>query len=370
MKRVLQWSTKITKNNLLEPALTSRILLISPEFYGFEYEIQASLQFIGFDVSWINNKELPLDYHGTGSKLKIFRRIYFFLFLPQIRYLRHELRKLKDLKFDIIFSINCHVICPYLFRELRKENPGIRSILFLWDSLSMYSWEKEIKCFDEVYTFDYLDSKRMKIRYKPNFFLVKNSAQDNHEYDLFFAGKFNRYRLLIIEKLNKKFEGTGIKSYIRLWPDHKNFLHNVLIYSILKILNSSKNWILDYVYNYEAVTGILARKYVNTNKLEYGFIQNCASVSNVILDLPFKNQTGYSHRLIDALANGKKILTTNAFILGESFYNPEQIKVLNSVDQDIDVDWIFTKSKFKAPEYIRDLELTVWLKSILNVEFS
>ncbi|HBH82876.1 MAG TPA: hypothetical protein DDY34_03585, partial [Bacteroidales bacterium] len=142
-----------------------RILLISPAFYGFEYEIQVALRELGYDVSWIDNKELPLDYHGTGSKLKILRRIYFLLFLPHIRYLRKELNNLKDTRFDILFSINCHIICPYLFRALIKKNAGIRSILFLWDSSSMYSWEKEMKYFNEVYTFDPFDSRKMKIRY-------------------------------------------------------------------------------------------------------------------------------------------------------------------------------------------------------------
>lgn len=350
--------------------MTSRILLISPEFYGFEYEIQASLRFLGFDVSWIKNKELPLDYHATGSKLKILRRIYFLLFIPQIRYLRRELGKLKNTRFDIVFSINCHVICPYLFRTLRKENPSFRSILFLWDSSSMYSWEKEIMYFNEVYTFDPVDSIKMKIRYKPNFFISKNISSKNEEYDLFFAGKFSFYRLFLIDKLIERLNKAGIKSYIKLWPAYKIFFHNVLIYSILKKLNSSNFWVKNYVYNYEAVTGILERKFIVKDKLAYEVIQKYASRSNVILDLPFQGQSGYSHRLIDALANGKKIITTNSFIKSEKFYNPEQIKILNSDESDVDFGWISEISYFKVPQNIRDLELTLWLKSILDVEFS
>ena len=350
--------------------MSSRVLLISPEFYGFEKEIQAALNELGYDVTWIANKELPLDYHGAGSKLKILRRIYFLLFFPQIRYLRQELKKYKEISFDIIFSINCHVICPYIFRVLRKKNPGIRSILFLWDSLSMYSWEKEIKYFDEVYTFDPADSERLKIRYKPNFFIINKESPKNQEYDLFFAGKFSYYRLFIIEKLIKKFDETGIKSFFKLWPSYKIFFHNVLIYSILKKLNSSNLWINNYVYNYEAVTGILDRKYILKNILAYEEIRKHASSSNVIMDLPLMGQTGYSHRLIDALANGKKIITTNTNIIRECFYNPEQIKILESADYDFDASWILIKSTFKVSQDIRDLELKLWLKSILNVEFS
>jgi hypothetical protein len=350
--------------------LHSKILLISPEFYGFENEIQAGLRSLGYDVFWINNKEMPFDYHSTGSKLKILRKIYFFLYFPQIRYLRHELYKLNNPRFDILFSINCHVTCPYLFSVLKRKNPKIRSILFLWDSLSMYSWEKEIKYFNEVYTFNQVDSEKMKIRYKPNFFIENTNSSNDQDYDLFFAGKFSYYRLLILDRLMEKFEKTGIKSCIKLWPAYRMFFHNVIIFQILKKLNSSNLWMRNYVYNYEAVTGILDRSFIIMNKLSYEEIQSYASGSNVILDLPFKSQTGYSHRLINALANGKKILTTNECIMSEIFYNPEQIKVIKSIDSDISLDWIFKKSNFDVPHYIRDLELTQWLKSVLNVEFS
>jgi hypothetical protein len=350
--------------------MSIRVLLISPEFYGFEKKIVSVLKEHGIDVYWIANKELPLDYHGTKSKLKVFRKIYFLLVFPQIRYLKRELHKYKDTKFDILFSINCHVICPFLFRALRKKNPQIKSILYLWDSLSMYSWEKEIKYFDEAYTFDPVDSKKLEISYKPNFFIICKESLQDVNCDIFFAGKFNYHRLSIIEKLIQKFEKKGIKSCIKLWPTYKMFLHNALLYKILKKINSSKSWTKGFVFNYEAVTGILNRKFILKNKLAYEEIQSYVSGSNVILDLPFISQTGYSHRLIDALANGKKILTTNANIISESFYNPEQIKVLKSVDNDIDVDWIFKKVVFKVPDYIKDLELKRWLKSFLNVEFS
>jgi hypothetical protein len=332
--------------------------------------MQQTLRELGYDVSWIANRELPMDYHGTRSKLKILRRIYFILFFQQIRYLKRELKKYKEIRFDIIFSINCHVICPYLFRELRRRNPEIRSILFLWDSLTMYSWEKEIRYFNEVYTFDPVDSKKLKIRYKPNFFIKRKETQNNKEYDIFFAGKFNYYRLLIIEKLIIKFDNAGIKSFIKLWPAYKIFLHNVLIYTTLKKLKTSYLWIKKYINNYEAVTGILERPFIVRNKLAYDVIQNYASCSNVILDLSFEEQSGYSHRLIDALANGKKILTTNAAIMSEEFYNSEQMKILKSADSDIDVSWVIAKSTFNVPKYIKELELTLWLKSILNVEFS
>jgi hypothetical protein len=140
--------------------MSPRVLLITPEFYSIEKKINSLLEDSGFEVKWIENKNLPLDYKGKESKFKLLRRIYFFLFSPRIRYIKKSLKELDNLRFDILFSINCHIICPYLIKRLKSTNPEIFSILYLWDSSSKYSWKDEIKLFNKVYTFDYADSEK------------------------------------------------------------------------------------------------------------------------------------------------------------------------------------------------------------------
>lgn len=71
--------------------------------------------------------------------------------------------------------------------------------------------------------------------------------------------------------------------------------------------------------------GLLKREYIITNQMRYKDMQYHLACSNVILDLPFQGQNGYTHRLIEALANGKKVITTNSNIKNESFFNSEQI---------------------------------------------
>ena len=58
-----------------------RILLITPQFYGIEKTIKSVLEASGYEVVWLENKILPLDYHGTKSKLTLLRKIYCFLLL-------------------------------------------------------------------------------------------------------------------------------------------------------------------------------------------------------------------------------------------------------------------------------------------------
>jgi hypothetical protein len=122
--------------------------------------------------------------------------------------------------------------------------------------------------------------------------------------------------------------------------------------------------------NYEAIEGILKREYIMANSLSYEEMQYHLLCSNVILDLPFQGQSGYTHRLIEALAYGKKVITTNSNIKKESFFNSVQIHIMDEQNPEVDCNWIKEKSSFPVAGYLKELELSAWLKSIINVEIA
>ncbi|MGD0756528.1 MAG: hypothetical protein ABR927_15860 [Bacteroidales bacterium] len=344
-----------------------RVLLITPEFYGIEKSIKSVLEQSGYEVSWFENKILPFDYHGSKSKFRLLRKIYFLLFLPQFWYLRKELKKFEDIKFDILFAVNAHVVSPYLFRKLKSKNPGLHSVLYLWDSFSMYNWTKELKLFNKVYTFDAADSIKYQIDYKPNFYIKNNyNAIRENEYDLFFVGKFSPGRISVIDKIVNLPDIDKIKYFVKLWPAYKIFFHNHFIYNFFKAFNFKSPWVKNFKINFEAVEGVIHREYFLVESLNYQEIQSLLLSSNVILDLPYQFQTGYTHRLIEALANGKKVITTNPDIRKESFYKSEQIQVIDAKNPEIDCDWIKKRSTFPIDNYFLDLELSKWLKSMIN----
>jgi len=346
-----------------------RILLITPQFYGIEKTIKSVLEDSGYEVVWFENKTLPLDYHGTNSKFKLIRKIYYFLFSPAHSYLKREMCKTSDNKFDILFSINAHIICPYLFRILKNKNPDLFSVLYLWDSFSMYDWSNELKLFKKVYTFDPEDSAKYKITYKPNFF-VKSEKSINLEFenDLIFIGKFSSDRLMILDKLLKQLDESSLNYYIKLWPAYKIFPHSHLFYRFLKLFNLKNKWVNNYLLNFEAFEKIITRKYFLDLSLDHNNLKRYFSGANVTLDLPNLYQKGYAHRVIEALAHGKKVITTNACIKNESFYNPEQIQIIDYQKPEMDIAWIRQKSSFSVDKYFSDLELSVWIKSLINVE--
>ena len=244
--------------------MPARILLLTPSFYGIERTLQSVLKQSGFEVTWIENKSLPFDFHGTKSKLRFLRKLYFMFLLPQVWYLRKELKKIGNIEFDILFAINAHLVCPYLFRKVRSKNPEFYSVLYLWDSFSMFNWKKELRYFDKVYTFDRDDSIRYRIEYKPNFYIAKNhfNTIQKTAYDLFFVGKFSPDRLLVIDKLLNQTDASGVKYFIRLLPAYKNLIHNSFIYWVLKKANIKSIWAENYLSNFEATEGIIKRNFL------------------------------------------------------------------------------------------------------------
>ena len=215
-----------------------RVLLLTPQFYNIEKTVKSVLEESGYEVVWIENKTLSFDYHGTRSKFRFLRRIYFMICSPRERYLRRAFRKIVDLRFDILFSINGHSVCPFLFRKLKISNPDLYSVLYLWDSFSMYNWLKEIHLFNKVYSFDPKDCFSHKIAYKPVFYIQGcNRTNNSTTYDLFFVGKFSSERLAILDKVMQNGRVPDLKCFIKLWPSYRILFHNYFVYIILKILN-------------------------------------------------------------------------------------------------------------------------------------
>lgn len=349
--------------------MSLKILLLSPLFYGVEKEICLKLEEQGHHVIWIENKNLHLDYNGTGSKLKLLRRIYFFLFSPKVRYLKEELRKLDNIRFDILFSINGHVICKYLFRRLKHKNPQLRSILYLWDPIEMYTWKNEMIFFDKVYSFDPSDSEKLHIEYKPNFFIKKSDIYvPEVKNDLFFMGKFSSYRLLIIDQIKEQADISGLKYYLYLWPAYKIFAHSFSFYYFLRVIPYKSTWSNRFILNYEALEGLLKRDYLRMDCVNFKVMQKHLYESNVIIDLPYPGQEGYSHTLVEALANGKKLITTNKRIKDEPFYNAEQIRIIDQKNPALDFEWIRERKSYPVDNLILSMELSQWLKSIVDEE--
>lgn len=345
-----------------------RLLLISPVLYGIEKHINDALQKKGFEVTWIENKILPFDYQSPDAKLRSLRRTFYALTFKKEQHIKKQLSTIDNLNFDVLLSINCHVLCSCLIRKLRNRNKNIKTILYLWDSTNKFSCLKTTELFDRVYTFDHDDSKKHNWDYIPNFFIKNEDSQNkNHKYDLLFVGKFTEHRLKLLDEIiDKQLVSRPFKYYIKLLPAYKNSLHSYLLYLAIKRFREKNKWICDYTLNYEAITRKLNHEYLIYKPVSPETVVKKRAQSKVIIDLPFPDQSGYTHNAIAALALGKKLITTNNRIRNEEFYNPDQVKIIDQNNPEVDYSWIKEKGEFSIHPYFEKLEMSNWLSLIVN----
>ncbi|HKK43042.1 MAG TPA: hypothetical protein VJ963_11580 [Bacteroidales bacterium] len=344
-----------------------RILLIMPRFYGMELKTKAALESQGHVVVWIENKSLVFDYHGTNSKFKVPRRIYSWLFTPRVNFLKKQLKSIENLKFDILFAFNGFIICSFLFNLLKRYNPELRSVIFLWDSSRMFSWSRETKLFDRVVTFDQADAQSFGLEYCPNYYIKDKEELINRSgYDLFFAGKFSTERLNMLDKIIDQVSVCNCNLYLKMLIGYRKLLHCKVLYRFLKLTGLMTPWAKDYVANYEVVEGISKRDFFIREEIGFELLQSEMSLANVILDLSFKGQSGYSHRLIKALASGKKVITNNRNIIKEQFYNKDQVMIIDEDNPIIDYNWIKERRHFEINKYFEGLELSEWLRNFIK----
>ena len=101
------------------------------------------------------------------------------------------------------------------------------------------------------------------------------------------------------------------------------------------------------------------------DKLDYEEVQIKMLSSNVILDIPFNGQSGFTHRVIEALANGQKLITTNSNIKKEKITEPDQVQILDINQPILDSVWIKEKVVFPIDDYFNSFELSEWLKAVM-----
>jgi hypothetical protein len=80
-----------------------------------------------------------------------------------------------------------------------------------------------------------------------------------------------------------------------------------------------------------------------------------------ILDITDINQTGYTYRSIDAIAAGKKLITTNPFIQYEKFYDARNILIIDRNNPNIDSG--FFETPFVETD-IKNYSLDNWIQKI------
>lgn len=306
------------------------ILFIAPSVFNFYRHIISSFEERGHNVKYID------EYYRTGVPL-IDRLI---LKLPDnILIKMHELYISKNInevdEVDKIVIIRGRYFSESLLRKIKIKYPNKPLIMYQWDFCeNLPLLDRQIKYFDEIYSFDRNDCDKYGFTHKPLFFnkTHKNisDVENKIQYDISFIGTDHSNRYEMIQDFISK-NDTIKKKYIYLYRPY---------------LSLCLNFFFDYK-NFKKRNF----KFYKKNHLDEESVIDVISKSRAILDIAQPNQDGLTIRTLEALGLKKKLVTTNKNIINYDFYNTDNILIIDSLNMTVP-EYFFLSEYKEIPEAI------------------
>ena len=277
-----------------------RVLFLCPEFFNYEKVMATAL----------NKKFGQVDYVNLRSSNSYLKRNLF-------RYNKSISKKiikcLKDNSYDAILIVKGENISETLIEKialLHKKNV----YLYNWDSIKNFDNTHLFKYCTKVFSFDPVDCKVFNLFYK-EMFLSKFIDQDQKYFKnkLMFIGTARNDRITILSQILSQ-PKSDLTYVVNL------YFQSFFIYIVRVILNPS----LIKIPN----------KFIYFKKISYASYLDKLKEVSYVLDIESNRQSGLTPRSIEALCNGKILITTNPYALHSPLNTGENVHVIKRTDKD------------------------------------
>ena len=309
----------------------SKIILVAPCYYNYHEVIVKSLLDQGSDVDFFEDKNSGLSY-------TISTKSNFLLSRYKKKYRNNFLAMLDAKSYNYMIVIGGKTLDAD-FWEYIRANYTFKMILYQWDSLKNFDYRKMIPFFDKVKTFDKVDATKLNIEYLPLFYKT-HELTEKEDIDLLFVGIWHSDRIPILDKIAAFAEAKNLKFTFKVY--YPKYVYYYMIY-IKKSLKKSKFFIF--------------------KPLPFKEVISLYKRSRCIIDINHPDQSGLTMRTIETVGEGKKLITTNHYIISEPFYNDKMIQVIDREDIIIKENFFSAFEKYKN---IEELEIDNWIKRLMN----
>lgn len=334
------------------------ILLICDPFYGYGQIMKDTLLKIG--AKSVCYKEATF-YSGSLRDKISFRSILSWIKNPKRRaeWTRRFIKEIAGLHFDTFFVVENMPFSLYFFDYLKKANPQVRSILFLWDTTKTQQprYTDFYKKFDTVYSFDRDDAKKYGFKYYPDFYIPEEIVPISRcEYDVAFVGSMSHGETKLRAKIL-----FDIYNFCQT-----NNLHSFIYLKHFKLANTTLRKIYQMFQDFSYVRMVKKYKkygYLYDQPLPIEQYNRVMAQTKVVIDLSYHRRQGMTINAITALACGKKLITTNNRIKKESFYNPSIILVVDERSPQLDMNFI--QAPYSSADFSH-LQIDNWLRHVVN----
>lgn len=301
-----------------------KVLFVTTTYLDLYKDVVTELERKGFSVEYVPDIAIP------GDPFDVLR-------WRHVRYTKNGfLAKLKlqwqtfeaehdSLFYDYLFVIDGKNVHPYLFEILRKSNPNIKCVNYLFDRThNVYHFERNFKYYDRVITFDRADSQRYGIEFFPLYW-VQSEAVPTEKYDIFGFGAADDIRYNVFRRIRAIAEKQGYNYFLKLLgrPITKGVFAYRLRCAVKKLIGR------EYIPVKETYSD-----FFTTSTFKPEEFRSLTMGANVVVDTNHPYQDGLTARFMWALGAGCKIITTNASACNYGFYSDSQILVLNKSTND------------------------------------
>lgn len=340
------------------------ILFIGQAFYDYHEKIATQLRAFGAEVDFFENKTFvadPVISNNVFSKISRFINPNY-----KVSYNQEIISQIKGRSYDYLFCVGLFSITPSLIEEIKKDNPGIKTILYLWDSFNIWNYSGLLPLFDKCFSFDHEDCKRNEnLNYWPLFYTNEYAEKQTEvntqvpDIDILYIGSLSvasLNRIKVLSWLEDKMNSLNLYLWLYV-PSRSNSLLRKGLYVLKSAFDN------DYALFWKKVRKYsLSNTFIKNGNLSRNDIVGLMDRTKCVLDITIPNQSGLTMRTIEALANGKKLITTNRYIIEEAFYDSSAIFILNENELSIDVNFIKSEKNKLNIEHLR---LDNWLSKLL-----
>lgn len=323
-----------------------KILLMSPDFYGYTEMIRNGIKNLGYEVDFYDTR--PVVSNFVKAKMRK-NEVYNRKVLD--KYKQYIVDKTRNIEYELIIVIACVTFDKEQLSEILNYHPNTKKIFYMWDSFCNYPKTTSIlPLFDKNYSFDPIDCKNYGLIYQPTFYsenclTLKNKLKDvENDNDIFFIASYLPERYKVFKKFNEYCLDNKISFKYHL------YIKSFLTYEYFKLKNRKLR--------------LRKKHFVFTQMSEEEKIKNILS-SKCVLDIPFNKQAGLTMRVLEALVLGKKVITTNTAIKTYDFYDPKHIAVITENDFS-EVDRDFLISDIGCGDYSDMFSVGSWINNIVK----
>jgi len=283
-----------------------QVLLVAPQFFGYEKEIHAELERRGAQVDFIMDRPFQSAFLKAVTKVR-----------PELviqiadRFYVQELSRLGNKAYDLVFVISGQTLSTKTLQTWRRKLPCACFILYMWDSFANRPRARDnLIHFDHAYTFDRQDAVQYGIGFRPLFFSpgFEVPSSTDSRYDISFVGTAHTDRYAVASGVRQALPANA-RVFFYLYLQAK------WVYWVYKLINRA----------------FASAKFSDFrfDPLSKAQVQEIFRDSRIILDIEHPEQTGLTMRTLETLGAQKKLITTNSSIRDYDFYNTDNICIID-----------------------------------------